>query len=110
MTPPPKADDQLRMSETEFEALLVRAAETGARRALQEVGLEGKDAAEDIRDLRSLLAGFRLANQNPRFAGKLKQYRPLLAVKTISSPSARRAHAVVKIQAVGSLHRMTKTS
>ncbi|WP_404381166.1 DUF6127 family protein [Caenispirillum salinarum] len=48
---------------TEFEALLERAAETGARRALHEVGLDGQDAAEDIRDLRSLLAGFRLAKQ-----------------------------------------------
>src|SRR5690606_6162831 len=47
----------------EFEALLERAAETGARRALHEVGLDGQDAAEDIRDLRSLLAGFRLAKQ-----------------------------------------------
>jgi len=60
---PPIAGDQFRMSETEFEALLVRAAETDARRALQEVGLDGKDAAEDIRDLRSLLAGFRLAKR-----------------------------------------------
>ena len=60
---PPKAGDQFRMSETEFETLLVRAAETGARLALHEVGLEGKDAAEDIRDLRSLLAGFRLARR-----------------------------------------------
>ncbi|MFA7586559.1 MAG: DUF6127 family protein [Novosphingobium sp.] len=65
MTTPPKAGDQFRMSETEFETLLVRAAETGARRALQEVGLEGRDAAEDIRDLRSLLAGFRLASRRP---------------------------------------------
>ena len=47
----------------EFEALLERAAETGARGALHEVGLDGQDAAEDIRDLRSLLAGFRLAKQ-----------------------------------------------
>jgi hypothetical protein len=47
----------------EFEALLERAAETGARRALHEVGLDGTEAAEDIRDLRSLLAGFRLARQ-----------------------------------------------
>ena len=47
----------------EFEALLERAAETGARRALHEVGLDGEDAAEDIRDLRSLLAGFRLARR-----------------------------------------------
>ncbi|ABA05206.1 probable transmembrane protein [Nitrobacter winogradskyi Nb-255] len=60
---PPEANEQFYMSETEFEALLARAAETGARRALQEVGLEGKDAAEDIRDLRSLLAGFRLAKR-----------------------------------------------
>jgi hypothetical protein len=59
---PPQANEQFRMSETEFEALLARAAETGARRALQEVGL-GTDAAEDIRDLRSLLAGFRLAKR-----------------------------------------------
>lgn len=47
----------------EFEALLERAAETGARRALHEVGLDGADAAEDIRDLRSLLSSFRLAKQ-----------------------------------------------
>lgn len=60
---PPKAGEQLRMSETEFEVLLARAAETGARRALQEVGLDGKDAGEDIRDLRSLLAGFRMAKR-----------------------------------------------
>ncbi|MBB4066518.1 DUF6127 family protein [Gellertiella hungarica] len=59
---PPQANEQFRMSETEFEVLLARAAETGARRALQEVGL-GTDAAEDIRDLRSLLAGFRLAKR-----------------------------------------------
>jgi len=59
---PPEANEQFRMSETEFEVLLARAAETGARRALQEVGL-GTDAAEDIRDLRSLLAGFRLAKR-----------------------------------------------
>ncbi|MBA8843502.1 hypothetical protein FHW02_001538 [Ochrobactrum sp. RH1CCR137] len=59
---PPEANEQFRMSETEFEVLLARAAETGARRALHEVGL-GTDAAEDIRDLRSLLAGFRLAKR-----------------------------------------------
>lgn len=47
----------------DLERLLERAAEAGARRALHEVGLDGTDAAEDIRDLRSLLAGFRLARQ-----------------------------------------------
>jgi hypothetical protein len=34
-------------------------AETRARRALQELGIDG----EDIRDLRSLLAGFRMAKR-----------------------------------------------
>ena len=38
-------------------------AETRARRALQELGIDGKDAGEDIRDLRSLLAGFRMAKR-----------------------------------------------
>ena len=43
------------MPDAEFEALLARAAQQGARRALADVGLDGKDAALDIRDLRSLL-------------------------------------------------------
>ncbi len=46
---------------TDFEAPLERAAE-GAE-TLQEVGLRGQDAAEDIRDFRSQLAGLRLARQ-----------------------------------------------
>lgn len=56
-------DRLIALPAAEFETLLERAAETGARRALHEVGLDGRDAAEDIRDLRSLLAGFRLAKQ-----------------------------------------------
>ncbi|MGY6570114.1 MAG: DUF6127 family protein [Salinarimonas sp.] len=47
----------------DLERLLERAAEAGARRALHEVGLDGTGAAEGIRDLRSLLAGFRMARQ-----------------------------------------------
>jgi hypothetical protein len=43
------------MPDAEFEAILARAAEAGAKRALADVGLDGKDAALDIRDLRSLL-------------------------------------------------------
>ena len=43
------------MSEAEFEAMLTRAARDGARQALADVGLDGRDAALDIRDLRSLL-------------------------------------------------------
>jgi hypothetical protein len=40
---PQNAGEQLRMSGTEFEAPLARAAKTGTRRALQEVGPDGKD-------------------------------------------------------------------
>lgn len=59
MTPPSFENGFVRMSEPEFELLLARAAEKGARRALADVGLDGPDAALDIRDLRSLLDGVR---------------------------------------------------
>ncbi len=48
------------MSESEFEELLARAAQEGARRALVDAGLDGREAALDIRDLRALLEGIRL--------------------------------------------------
>ena len=56
---PRRHDDSLRMSEAEFEELLARAAKEGARRALADAGLDGRNAALDIRDLRSLLASIR---------------------------------------------------
>ena len=59
----PDSGGLISLPAAEFEALLERAAETGERRALHEVGLDGQDAAEDIRDLSSLLAGLRLAKQ-----------------------------------------------
>jgi len=43
------------MSDAELELLLARAAEEGARRALGDVGLGGKDAVLTIHDMRSLL-------------------------------------------------------
>ena len=55
MTPPQSEQGFIRMPDAEFEAILSRAAEAGARRALANVGLDGRDAALDIRDLRSLL-------------------------------------------------------
>ena len=45
----------------EFEEMLNCAAERGALRALHDVGLDGADAAEDIRDLRSLLKAVHVA-------------------------------------------------
>ena len=46
------------LPQDEFEAILERAAERGARHALHEVGLDGEDAAHDIRELRNLLDAF----------------------------------------------------
>ena len=51
------------MPEPVFEAILARAAEEGAERALAYVGLEGKDAALDVRDLRSLVECIRLVRR-----------------------------------------------
>ena len=48
-------DGHVRMPDAEFEDLLARAAEAGARRALADVGLDGREAAMDVRDLRALL-------------------------------------------------------
>lgn len=47
----------------EFEEMLKRAAERGARHALAEVGLEGPEAANDIRELRGLLDAFNEAKK-----------------------------------------------
>jgi hypothetical protein len=55
MTPPRNDPGHVRMSDAELEILLARAAEEGARRALTDVGLGGKDAVLTIHDMRSLL-------------------------------------------------------
>lgn len=47
----------------EFEAMLERAAERGARHALADVGLDGAEAAHDIRELRGLLDAFNEAKK-----------------------------------------------
>ena len=51
------------MPDAEFEAILARAAQEGAKRALADVGLDGKQAALDTRDLRSLLDCIRLVRR-----------------------------------------------
>ena len=55
MTPPRSDAGSLRPSDAELEMMLARAAEEGARRALNDVGLGGKDAVLTIHDMRSLL-------------------------------------------------------
>jgi hypothetical protein len=51
------------MPDAEFEELLARAAQEGAKRALADVGLDGKEAALDIRDLRALLDAIRFVRR-----------------------------------------------
>ena len=50
MTPPAGDGPRITLPESDFEALLERAAEKGARRALADVGLDGEHAAEDVHD------------------------------------------------------------
>ena len=57
------ANCQRAVNDAELEAILTRAAEEGAKRALADVGLDGDEAALDIRDLRSLVDCIRLARR-----------------------------------------------
>ena len=63
MTPRRSGQGHVRMPDAEFEELLARAAEEGARRALADVGLDGSEADIDVRDLRSLLASIRFVRR-----------------------------------------------
>ena len=47
------------MTSDELDALMERAAEKGARRALESVGLHDENAGRDIHDLRTLIDGWR---------------------------------------------------
>lgn len=51
------------LPQEDFEAMLARAAELGARHALADVGLDGPEAANDIRELRGLLDAFNEAKK-----------------------------------------------
>lgn len=56
-------DGFVRMPEREFEAIIAHAAKEGAKRELADVGLEGDEAALDIRDPRSLVDCIRIARR-----------------------------------------------
>ena len=58
---PVLVDNMLLLRKEDFDDLLERAAERGAKRALADVGLDGNDAAHDIRELRGLLDAFNTA-------------------------------------------------
>ena len=55
------------MNDLELEALIQRAAEAGAKKALRDVGLQDDDAVHDMREIRDLLDSWRSVK---RTAGK----------------------------------------
>lgn len=63
MNTPSLHEGMVSMPRDEFEELLERAAERGARHALSDVGLDGPEAARDIQELRSLLDAFNEAKK-----------------------------------------------
>ena len=63
MSKPRKSASHIVLPREDFEEMLCRAAERGAKRALANVGLDGPDAANDVRELRSLLSALQLAKR-----------------------------------------------
>lgn len=63
MTPSRSDASAVRLPQPELELMLARAAEEGARRALYDVGLGGKDAVLTIHDMRSLLECIQLVRR-----------------------------------------------
>lgn len=51
------------MDERQLDILLEQAAERGAKRALERLGLHDEEAGNDIRDLRTLIDGWRTAKK-----------------------------------------------
>ncbi|SFL93668.1 DUF6127 family protein [Nitrosomonas communis] len=81
------------MPQDEFEQLLEQAAARGAKRALADVGLEGEDAAHDIRELRDLLDAFNTA--------KRTAWQTIIKIITTGFVLALIAGALLKIELFG---------
>jgi hypothetical protein len=54
----------VQLTEERLQALLTAAAEAGARRALEQIGLHDDDAPDDVRDLRGLLDNWRIVSRS----------------------------------------------
>ena len=81
------------MPKDEFEELLERVAERGARAALSDVGLDGENAANDIRELRGLLEAFNTA--------KHTAWQTVIKLVTTSFLLALVAGALIKLKVFG---------
>lgn len=63
MNAPTVSDGLVSLPLADFDHLLEDAAMRGAKRALADVGLDGENAADDIRELRGLLDAFHAAKR-----------------------------------------------
>lgn len=77
----------------EFASMLEQAAQKGALQALHEVGLDGEDAAQDIRALRNLLDAWREA--------RVTAWRTIVKAVTTGLLLALVAGAVIKLKIYG---------
>ena len=93
MNTPTVTGGMVTMPKDEFEELLERVAERGARHALADVGLDGEDAASDIRELRGLLEAFNTA--------KHTAWQTVVKVITTGFLLALVAGAVIKLKVFG---------
>lgn len=72
MTATSHESGDVHLSDPALEAMLARAAEEGARRALSDVGLGGKDAVLTIHDMKSVgLSNLRSGNSARAWSGIL---------------------------------------
>lgn len=93
MNLPKLQNGMINMPQDEFEQLLEQAAARGAKRALADVGLEGDDAAHDIRELRDLLDAFNTA--------KHTAWQTVIKIITTGFVLALIAGALLKIKLFG---------
>lgn len=93
MNAPTLKDGMVIMPADDFEQLLENAAQRGAKKALADVGLDGENAASDIRALRSLLEAFNTA--------KLTAWQTVIRMVTTGFVLALVAGAVIKFKIFG---------
>lgn len=93
MSPPNLQNGMVVMPRDELERLLEQAAERGAKRALTDVGLDGDDAAHDIRDLRGLLDAYNTA--------KHTAWQTVIKMITTGFLLALVAGAIIKLKVFG---------
>ena len=67
------------LTEREMDALIEKSAHYGAKRALSDLGLQDENAARDMKDVRDILGGYRVAKK-----GFLSMIGKLIALAIIA--------------------------